>query len=438
VRSRIGARPSRLVREQKLNGREAAMTGQVDRPRDQRNEEMDMRLKHPLAGPFALAATVAMIATILALAFGARVGLAADFQEAKHNVCEGTFSAGSCAWGSHPVTGFSNVALGDAMMPALTSGSDNVALDFGALEHNTTGEFNIASGFNALKANTTGSNNLASGTNALSSNTTGFNNVANGGGALSSNTTGHSNLASSESALFANTTGSENVASGIEALNHNTTGSKNVAIGVGAGGNLTTGSSNIDISNAGVAAESGTTRIGTEGTQTRAFVAGVYKKPITTPACAVKVNSGGQLGCNPDENSTAIATFASRTAVASGSCLNYTDIAAAGSGACAAKTTGFSSSLRLAGPTPAGGATVTNLYADSNAVVSGTDTVLVAVIDNTTGTTLLSCTVNSTNTSNCSNSSESGAAAAGENIEVKLTATGASGTGKLWRVTFRF
>jgi hypothetical protein len=81
---------------------------------------------------------------------------------------------------------------------------------------------------------------------------------------------------------------------------------------------------------------------------------------------------------------------------------------------------------------------VSNLYADSNAVVSGTDTVLVAVIDNTTGATLLSCTVNSTTKSSCSNSSGSGSAAAGDNIEVKLTATGTSGNSKLWRVTFRF
>jgi hypothetical protein len=43
----------------------------------------------------------------------------------------------------------------------------------------------------------------------------------------------------------------------------------------------------------------------------------------------------------------------------------------------------------LAGPTPANGATVTNLYADSNATVKGSDTALVAVIDNTTGATRL-------------------------------------------------
>jgi hypothetical protein len=49
---------------------------------------------------------------------------------------------------------------------------------------------------------------------------------------------------------------------------------------------------------------------------------------------------------------------------------------------------------------------------------------------------------NSTNKSSCSDSSGSasgsGAAATGDNLEVKLTASGASGDKKLWRVMFRF
>jgi hypothetical protein len=47
------------------------------------------------------------------------------------------------------------------------------------------------------------------------------------------------------------------------------------------------------------------------------------------------------------------------------------------------------------------------------------DTVTVAVIDNTTGATLLSCTVNSTNKNSCSNTSGSCSAAPGDNIEVR-------------------
>jgi hypothetical protein len=178
----------------------------------------------------------------------------------------------------------------------------------------------------------------------------------------------------------------------------------------------------------------------------------------------VKVNSEGQLGCNPGEvgekgekgdtgatgatgaagtngtNGTngAIATFVSFKNVARGNCLKYTDLAAQGTAAGPAATAGFSTSQLLDGPTPASGATVTNLYAETSATVTGADTVLVAVIDNTTATTLLSCTVTSAPPKGCSNTSGSGSAAAGDNIEVKLTATGSSGNLKPWRVTFRY
>lgn len=122
----------------------------------------------------------------------------------------------------------------------------------------------------------------------------------------------------------------------------------------------------------------------------------------------------------------------------SGHCLNYTELGDPGAGACPGKTSGFSSGRMLAGPTPANGATVSNMYVGSNASLSGTDTVLVAVIDNTTGATLLTCTVTKASKGSCSNSTGSGSVAPGENIEVKLTATGSSGTGKQWRVRFRY
>jgi hypothetical protein len=81
---------------------------------------------------------------------------------------------------------------------------------------------------------------------------------------------------------------------------------------------------------------------------------------------------------------------------------------------------------------------VSNLYADSNAAVSGSDTVTIAVIDNTTGTTLLKCTVNASSVNYCSDTSGSGFAAAGHNIEVKVTPTDSSGNSKPWRVRFRY
>ena len=70
--------------------------------------------------------------------------------------------------------------------------------------------------------------------------------------------------------------------------------------------------------------------------------------------------------------------------------------------------------------------------------MNGSDTATVAVIDNTTGAPLISCTVNSTTVSHCASASGSGSAAAGDNIEVKVTATGPSGNNKSWRVRFRY
>ena len=148
--------------------------------------------------------------------------------------------------------------------------------------------------------------------------------------------------------------------------------------------------------------------------------------------------STGATGASGQAGNAAIATFASFATVSNGNCLFYTDIAGPGTAYCPERTVGFSPSPLVAGPTPAGGATVTDLYADTNAKLSGKDTALVAVIDNSTGVTLLSCTVNSTNKSNCSNSTGSGSAAAGDNIEVKITTSGLSGSYRPWRVRFRY
>jgi hypothetical protein len=130
--------------------------------------------------------------------------------------------------------------------------------------------------------------------NALFSNTTGRNNTADGTQALQNNTTGINNAGFGFNALFFNTTGNVNVALGVNSLLHNTTGNGNIALGFAAGSALTTGSNNIDIGNRGVAGESATTRIGTAGTQTRTFIAGLSGVAVAGPT--VVVNSSGQLG----------------------------------------------------------------------------------------------------------------------------------------------
>ena len=113
-------------------------------------------------------------------------------------------------------------------------------------------------------------------------------NTANGFMALFNNITGA--LAPS-----LNTNGDYNTADGVDALCANRTGSHNIALGFQAGSNLTTGNHNIGIGNSGVAGDANSIRIGTQGTQIRTFVAGIY--PIPVPyGTNVIVNSNGQLG----------------------------------------------------------------------------------------------------------------------------------------------
>ena len=139
-------------------------------------------------------------------------------------------------------------------------------------------------------------NNTANGVTALQNNNA-SNNTANGVSALSNNTTGGNNRANGVNAVKHNTTGHDNPADGLDALSNNSTGSNNIAVGSLAGQNLTTGNSNIDIGNIGVAAERKTTRIGTQGTQTKTFIAGIDGVAVT--GTAVVVSSTGQLGVAP-------------------------------------------------------------------------------------------------------------------------------------------
>jgi hypothetical protein len=193
-------------------------------------------------------------------------------------------------------TGDSNTATGSQALFSNT-GVRNTADGYAALNSNTTGERNTATGRAALTFNTTGNNNTADGHDALFSNTTAIRNTASGSFALFSNTTGPDNTAVGYFALFFNTTGDSNTATGYDALLNNTTGAGNIALGNFAGSNLTTGDNNIDIGNLGVTGEAKTIRIGTQGTQTATYIAGISGVGVT--GLPVKVNASGQLGVPP-------------------------------------------------------------------------------------------------------------------------------------------
>jgi uncharacterized coiled-coil protein SlyX len=194
-----------------------------------------------------------------------------------------------------------NTAEGEDALFSLSIGIDNTAIGFDALYNNNTSSGNTAIGFQALYHNTTaatfgaGGANTATGAQALYSNTDGIGNTATGFSALNFNTTGSYNTANGDAALYNNTGGSFNTADGRDALFNNKTGSNNTGLGFGAGINLTTGDNNIDIGNAGVAAEANTIRIGTQRTQTNAYIAGIYNATVAR-GLGVVVDSTGYLG----------------------------------------------------------------------------------------------------------------------------------------------
>lgn len=109
-----------------------------------------------------------------------------------------------------------------------------------------------------------------------------------GVGALYSNTTGGFNTAIGYNALSSNTSGHDNVAIGASALLANTAGIANIAIGSGAG-RETTGDANICIANFGIAGESGTIRLGTNGTHTTTLLAGNVGISLENPKVPLQV-----------------------------------------------------------------------------------------------------------------------------------------------------
>jgi hypothetical protein len=191
-------------------------------------------------------------------------------------------------------TGIRNTANGFAALGSNTTGERNTATGRAALTFNTTGNHNTADGQNALFSNSTGIQNTATGSFAMVFNTTGNQNTAEGYGAMLFNTTGNQNTGTGYFAVYQNTTGNNNTGHGYSALLNNTTGVGNIALGSFAGSNLTTGDNNIDIGNQGVADEANTIRVGTQGTQTKTFIAGISGAGVM--GVAVKINAAGQLG----------------------------------------------------------------------------------------------------------------------------------------------
>jgi hypothetical protein len=200
-----------------------------------------------------------------------------------------SFAASPAAWAQ------TNTAYGTNALRAVTTGTSDSAFGYNALAQNTTGSGNTATGWDALYFNIGGSNNTATGIAALEANSSGTGNTATGVGALANNGSGKSNTATGWGALYFNS-GNDNTAVGTFALEDNSSGGNNIGVGSEAGFYLTTGSNNIEIGNPGTAADANTMRIGTEGTQTATYIAGIFNTTVTG-GCSVVAASTGQLGC---------------------------------------------------------------------------------------------------------------------------------------------
>ena len=225
---------------------------------------------------------------------------------ANANTAEGTDALFSLTIGSNNTaigyialhnntTGDYNTATGGNALSANFSGGANTADGYNALAANTTGLANTAVGKDCMEANTSGSVNTATGDVALSANVSGSANTATGVNALALNTSASSNTADGYGALMNNSTGANNTASGANALQNNIAGNNNIGLGYQAGVNLTSGDNNIAIGNVGNSNDTGKIRIGTQGMQDSAFIAGIFGTTLSR-GVTVAVDNKGRLG----------------------------------------------------------------------------------------------------------------------------------------------
>ncbi len=193
--------------------------------------------------------------------------------------------------------GKQNVGTGGYTLYSNSTGSYNVASGYGALQSSVGGNYSTAVGYQALAASNGPGSNTAVGANALGATTAGIENTAVGTYALGLNTGGTHNAALGHYALYGNGGGAGNTAIGDSAL-YNANGSGNIGVGNQAGYQVSAGhNNNIEIGNLGTSTDEGTIRIGTAGTHTSFYTAGV--RGVTTgisDAVPVVIDSRGQLG----------------------------------------------------------------------------------------------------------------------------------------------
>ena len=151
-------------------------------------------------------------------------------------------------------TGDFNTAMGARALLNLTTGNTNTAFGQDTLIYNNN-DGNSAFGVQALRSNK-GTNNVAVGINAM-------------GGGVEGNAQGDNNTAIGTGALYGNDGGNNNIGVGFTAGTNNVDGSNNIYVG------NTAPAAPPGVGNAPTTSESGTIRIGTDGTHTATYIAGI-------------------------------------------------------------------------------------------------------------------------------------------------------------------
>lgn len=220
----------------------------------------------------------------------------------------GTAVSGNVAVGAlalENVTGNDNVGIGFNVMPNV-SGDDNVCIGELSGHALSSGTLNVCLGVNSGSGLTTNSNNTFLGTSAGFSSSAGNQNTAvgadaYGNAAITGAVTGSDNsfVGYNSGVSAANGSGNCGLGSGSLSGGSNNSITNCIAVGFNAGVDYTTTeSSNIVLGNSGVAGESNTMRLGTQGSGSgqinTTIVAGIFPNTVASSA-PVGINTSGQM-----------------------------------------------------------------------------------------------------------------------------------------------
>jgi hypothetical protein len=201
------------------------------------------------------------------------------------------------------------------------SGGDNCGFGRDCLKVHTSGYSNTAIGSNAMASSLTCGNSVAIGAYALYNSTNCTDSVAIGSAAMTGRTTGVNNVSIGRAAGYATTplasgekntivgsiAGTNYIGDGCVYLGHNqgtsVTGSRNIRIHGDMHGFASSGNDNIfigSIGDTGNLTETATIRLGTQGTQNKAIIAGIYDNLLSvTGSRPVRIDANGQLTTTP-------------------------------------------------------------------------------------------------------------------------------------------